>query len=107
MTIALESTPDIASTLGKMKRPGQVLVGFALETENGVANAIEKLKKKNLDFVVLNNATEAGAGFNCDTNHITIIKNSGEQIDYPMKDKKLVANDIINQILLLLTPEKQ
>ena len=107
MTIALESTPDIASTLGKMKRSGQVLVGFALETENGVANAIEKLKKKNLDFVVLNNATEAGAGFNCDTNHITIIKNNGKQIDYPMKDKKLVANDIIGQILPLLTPKKQ
>ena len=107
MTITLESTPDIAASLGKMKRPGQVLVGFALETENGVANAQNKLKNKNLDFVVLNSANEKGAGFCCDTNRVTIIKNDGQQIDYQTKDKHAVARDIISQLLPLLNNKMQ
>ncbi|MBO7478548.1 MAG: bifunctional phosphopantothenoylcysteine decarboxylase/phosphopantothenate--cysteine ligase CoaBC [Salinivirgaceae bacterium] len=107
MTITLESTPDIAASLGKMKRPGQVLVGFALETENGVANAQNKLKNKNLDFVVLNSANEKDAGFCCDTNRVTIIKNDGQQIDYQTKDKHAVARDIISQLLPLLNNKMQ
>ena len=107
MTITLESTPDIASSLGKMKRAGQVLVGFALETENGIANAHEKLKHKNLDFIVLNSANEEGAGFSCDTNRVTIIKNDGQQIDYEKKDKHAVARDIIAQLLPLLNNQQQ
>ena len=102
MTINLESTPDIASALGRAKQPGQVLVGFALETENGLTNAHEKLKNKNLDFIVLNNANEEGAGFSCDTNRVTIIKNNGQQIDYQKKDKNAVARDIIGQLVPLL-----
>lgn len=102
MTINLESTPDIAAALGRAKQPGQVLVGFALETENGLTNAHEKLKNKNLDFIVLNNANEEGAGFSCDTNRVTIIKNNGQQIDYQKKDKNAVARDIIGQLVPLL-----
>ena len=99
LTITLEATPDIAKSLGQMKSPKQVLVGFALETENGLQNAEDKLKKKNLDFVVLNNANEAGAGFNCDTNHVTIITSGGEKIEFPTKSKSEVANDIVNQLI--------
>jgi len=107
MTITLESTPDIALALGQAKRPGQVLVGFALETENGLANAQEKLKHKNLDFIVLNSASEEGSGFGCDTNRVTIIKNDGQQIDYKMKDKHAVARDIIGQLLPLLNNQQR
>ena len=99
LTITLEATPDIAKSLGQIKSPRQVLVGFALETENGLQNAEDKLKKKNLDFVVLNNANEAGAGFNCDTNHVTIITSGGEKIEFPTKSKSEVANDIVNQLI--------
>ena len=102
MTINLESTPDIAAALGCAKQPGQVLVGFALETENGLTNAHEKLKNKNLDFIVLNSANEEGAGFSCDTNRVTIIKSDGQQIDYQKKDKNAVARDIIGQLVPLL-----
>ena len=107
MNVTLESTPDIAATLGKAKRFGQVLVGFALETENGLANAAEKLQKKNLDFIVFNNANEAGAGFCCDTNRVIIIKNDGQQIDYQKKDKHAVARDIIAQLVPLLNNKQQ
>jgi len=100
LTITLESTPDIAKSLGQKKRKGQLLIGFALETENGIANAVDKLKKKNLDFVVLNNANEAGAGFNTDTNHVTIIKNDGQKIEYQLKSKAEVADDIIKQMII-------
>lgn len=99
MALELEATPDIAFDLGKMKSKGQILVGFALETENGLANASEKLQKKNLDFIVLNNANEPDAGFNCDTNHVTIIKRNGEKTEYQTKDKQSVADDIISQML--------
>lgn len=102
LTITLEATPDIAKSLGQMKSPKQVLIGFALETENGLQNAEEKLKKKNLDFVVLNNANEAGAGFNCDTNHVTIITSGGKKIEYPTKSKSEVANDIVSQLITCL-----
>lgn len=100
-SLELEATPDIAKSLGEIKKPGQMLVGFALETENGLNNAKEKLQKKNLDFIVLNNANEKGAGFNSDTNHITIITKDGERIEYQTKDKMLVAGDIIDKLLLL------
>lgn len=100
LTISLEATPDIAKNLGQMKHSGQLLVGFALETENGVANAEGKLKSKNFDFIVLNNANEEGAGFNCDTNRVTIIKKDGQKIDYQTKSKQAVANDIIGQLIL-------
>lgn len=100
LTITLEATPDIAKLLGQQKCDRQLLIGFALETENGIANATEKLKKKNLDFIVLNSANELEAGFNTDTNRITILKKNGEKIDYQLKSKKDVANDIIDQMII-------
>ncbi len=97
--IRLKKNPDIAAALGAMKRDGQVLVGFALETDNGMANAAEKLQRKNLDFIVLNSPNEPGAGFMTDTNHVTIIERAGGCREYGLKDKRLVARDIIDVMM--------
>lgn len=97
--ILLKPTRDIAASLGKMKTPSQVLVGFALETDHELSNAIHKLKDKNLDFIVLNSLKDKGAGFNTDTNKITIIRPDGTQRAYPLKDKTLVAKDIIDNLV--------
>ena len=97
--IRLKKNPDIAAALGAMKRDGQILVGFALETDNGMANAIEKLNRKNLDFIVLNSPNEPGAGFMTDTNRVTIINRSGSSREYGLKDKRLVARDIIDVMM--------
>ena len=94
--IRLRKNPDIAAALGAMKRKGQLLVGFALETDNGVANATEKLHRKHLDFIVLNSPNEPGAGFMTDTNRVTIIDRDGASREYELKDKRLVARDIID-----------
>ena len=101
MTIELEANPDIAASLGKIKRNDQYLVGFALETNDGENNAREKLAKKNLDFIVLNSLTDKGAGFAVDTNKITIIDKEGET-RYPLKSKSEVARDIIKHLSKLL-----
>lgn len=93
---------DIAASLGAIKREGQVLVGFALETNNEATNAESKLKRKNLDFIVLNSLRDAGAGFRCDTNKISIIDNKGELTGYPLKSKQGVATDIVNKLATLL-----
>jgi phosphopantothenoylcysteine decarboxylase/phosphopantothenate--cysteine ligase len=92
--IELEETPDILASLGKSKKKNQVLVGFALETENEVANAKTKLEKKNLDFIVMNSLNENGAGFGTDTNRISIFTNAGKTINFELKSKKAVAADI-------------
>lgn len=89
---------DIAASLGVVKQSGQVLVGFALETHNAQTYAAEKLKKKNLDFIVLNSLEDAGAGFRCDTNKITILDNAGGVLAYPLKSKQAVAEDIVAQL---------
>lgn len=98
--IRLQLVPnkDIAASLGAVKRSGQVLVGFALETHNAQVYATEKLKKKNLDFIVLNSLEDAGAGFRCDTNKITILDNAGSVTAYPLKSKQAVAEDIVAQL---------
>lgn len=93
---------DIAASLGAIKREGQLLVGFALETNNEATNAESKLKRKNLDFIVLNSLRDAGAGFRCDTNKISIIDNKGEVASYPLKSKQGVATDIVNKLATLL-----
>ena len=98
LTLHLRPTHDIAATLGKMKKEGQVLVGFALETDNESRNAQSKLKRKNFDFIVLNSLNDAGAGFRSDTNRISIIDGQGRS-DYDLKPKSEVAKDIINRIL--------
>lgn len=102
MTLTLVPNKDIAAALGAIKQKGQVLVGFALETNNEAAHAEGKLKRKNLDFIVLNSLRDAGAGFRLDTNKITIIDNQGEATDYPLKSKHEVAVDIVNKLVTLL-----
>lgn len=96
-SIALVRNPDIAATLGKLKREDQYLVGFALETDNGLANAREKLSRKNLDMIVLNSLADAGAGFGTDTNKITILTQDCT-ITHPLKSKTEVASDILDTI---------
>ena len=98
-SLELSKTVDIAAALGKNKAPHQTLVGFALETENGVQNAQLKLEKKNLDFIVLNSMQDQGAGFGHDTNKITILRRNGTQTDFPIKPKKIVAADIVAEII--------
>lgn len=97
LTIELEPTCDIAALLGSMKREGQVMVGFALETDNESENAHAKLKKKKLDFIVMNSLRNEGAGFRHDTNKITIIDNGGTT-DYQLKGKREVATDIVDYL---------
>ncbi|AVM54137.1 phosphopantothenoylcysteine decarboxylase/phosphopantothenate--cysteine ligase [Bacteroides zoogleoformans] len=106
MALALKPTQDIAAFLGKQKRKKgsnrrQVLVGFALETNNEQLNAEEKLKRKNLDFIVLNSLNDKGAGFRHDTNKISIIDNKGKT-DYPLKSKAEVAVDIVDHLVKVL-----
>ena len=96
-TLVLKPTRDIAASLGQMKRKGQLLIGFALETNDEEANALYKLKKKNLDFIVLNSLQDSGAGFVFDTNKITILSEK-ERIPFSLKSKKEVAKDIIDKI---------
>ena len=102
MTLHLVPNKDIAASLGCMKREGQVLVGFALETENETQYAEGKLKRKNLDFIVMNSLRDAGAGFRTDTNKITIIDSKGEVTAYPLKSKQEVATDIVNKLASFL-----
>lgn len=97
--IKLKKNPDIAATLGLMKSGKQVLAGFALETDNEEANAVEKLRRKNLDFIVLNSLNEPGAGFKTDTNRVTIIDNAGLSREYALKAKRLVACDIVDVLI--------
>ena len=99
MNLSLIKTPDILKSLGKAKHNGQVLVGFALETNDEVKNAKEKLRKKNLDFIVLNSLQDAGAGFQHDTNRITIIDRDEKIYPFELKSKQDVATDIVNFII--------
>ena len=99
LSLALEKTKDIASEIGKLKKKNQLLIGFALETENEVVNAREKLTKKNLDLIVLNSLNDKGAGFSHDTNKITIIDKDNNQDIFELKNKDDVATDIINAII--------
>lgn len=101
LNITLKPTQDIAANLGKMKQNNQILVGFALETNQERENAERKLTKKNLDFIVLNSLNDKGAGFGYDTNKITILDKNGE-CEFPLKSKLQVAEDIINHLENLL-----
>ncbi len=90
-SIDLEKTADILAQMGAMKRPDQVLVGFALETENEEVNAQAKLIRKNLDYIVLNSMRDAGAGFGTDTNQVTIYRADGEKLQLPLASKNDIA----------------
>lgn len=99
LTIELEKTRDILKTLGERKKGNQLLIGFALETNNEIANATSKLVSKNADYIVLNSMNDKGAGFGKDTNKITIFTKNGDTISFETKSKSEVANDIIETIL--------
>ena len=101
LTLELEKNPDILASLGN-KKVKQLLIGFALETENEEENALGKLERKNLDFIVLNSLNDSGAGFRTETNKIKILFRSGEKKDFGLKTKKEVAEDILNEIKAVL-----
>lgn len=98
LTIELRKTRDILKELGRLKSPGQLLAGFALETNNEEAYAKEKLQSKNADLIVLNSLNDPGAGFGHDTNQVTIFDRNGSKTAYPLKPKEAVAADIIDYI---------
>ncbi|MCP4309963.1 MAG: bifunctional phosphopantothenoylcysteine decarboxylase/phosphopantothenate--cysteine ligase CoaBC [Bacteroidetes bacterium] len=100
--IRLKPTTDIASEMGKRKKSGQLFVGFALETDNGLENAKLKLESKNLDLIVLNHAGEEGAGFGTDTNRVTMISRSGEVEEYELKPKSRVAKDLADRVVKMI-----
>jgi phosphopantothenoylcysteine decarboxylase/phosphopantothenate--cysteine ligase len=99
MEIELEKTPDIAAALGALKSKDQIIIGFALETNNELENAHEKLERKNFDFIVLNSLKDKGAGFNFDTNKITILYRSNKKQEFELKSKVEVAEDIVTELI--------
>ena len=99
MSIQLEKTIDIAATFGTLKQTNQKMIGFALETNDEIQHATSKLHKKNLDFIVLNSLNDSGAGFQHDTNKITILDKQGQITKFDLKSKKEVASDIINYLV--------
>lgn len=101
-TIKLVKNPDIAAELGRTKCLGQLLVGFALETNDEETNALAKLTRKNLDMIVLNSLRDTGAGFGTDTNKITIMTAGGRTSKFPLKSKTEVAADIVDAIVASL-----
>ncbi len=103
-TLALELTPtvDILKTVGQQKKPGQILVGFALETDNGIENARAKLIDKNLDLILLNNPREEGAGFDHDTNCVTLIRPDGDPEPWPLQPKTEIASSLLDYLVKLI-----
>jgi phosphopantothenoylcysteine decarboxylase/phosphopantothenate--cysteine ligase len=101
-SLTLEQTIDIAASLGKRKQQDQVFVGFALETEQEFEHAEAKLQKKNFDFVVLNSLRDKGAGFGTDTNKITLIWPGNKKMEFGLKAKSKVAEDIVTEIIRLI-----
>jgi phosphopantothenoylcysteine decarboxylase/phosphopantothenate--cysteine ligase len=99
MTLHLMPTQDIAAQLGKIKKEGQLMVGFALETDNEESNAVDKCNRKNLDFIVMNSLKNKNTCFQHDTNQITIFDRSGEKFPFEIKSKKEVAKDIVDHII--------
>ncbi|WP_421797443.1 bifunctional phosphopantothenoylcysteine decarboxylase/phosphopantothenate--cysteine ligase CoaBC [Haliscomenobacter sp.] len=99
LQLDLIKNPDIAADLGKMKQAGQLLIGFALETNDEESNAQGKLEKKNFDCIVLNSLRDAGAGFNHDTNKISILFRNNKKRDFELKSKNAVAEDILQAMI--------
>ena len=102
LQLELVKNPDIAASLGSRKQAHQLLIGFALETNDAVLNAQSKLEKKNLDLIVLNSLQDKGAGFNHDTNKISILGQDNKIRNFELKPKVEVAEDILNQVVQLL-----
>ena len=103
LVVRLKPTRDIAAAMGQLKSDSQVLVGFALETNDEEVNAERKLEKKNLDFIVLNSLRDEGAGFRTDTNKITIIRRDRTSVPFPLKSKADVAVDIVDELVSQLS----
>lgn len=101
--ITLVKNPDIAATLGARKHEGQILVGFALETDHELDNAAGKMQRKNLDMIVLNSLRDQGAGFGTDTNKVTILRADGSSTDFGLKSKSAVAKDVVDSIIGIKT----
>ncbi|HXB92813.1 MAG TPA: bifunctional phosphopantothenoylcysteine decarboxylase/phosphopantothenate synthase [Puia sp.] len=99
LTLELTRTRDILGTLGQQKKKGQVLVGFALETRDGRAYALDKLRSKNADLIVLNSLENPGAGFGYNTNQVTIFSQDGQEWAYEQKSKQQVAKDIVDRVV--------
>ena len=100
-SLSLKETEDIAKALGQSKRPDQKLIGFALETQHEIENALHKMERKNLDAIVLNSLRDKGAGFGVDTNRVTIIRADGNSLELPLLSKAEAANEIIRYSFLL------
>jgi phosphopantothenoylcysteine decarboxylase/phosphopantothenate--cysteine ligase len=107
LIIRLKPTRDIAGGLGSAKKAGQILVGFALETDNEVDNAVGKLKRKNLDVIILNSLRDEGAGFGTDTNRVTIIDKYNNIDKFELKSKDEVALDILGKIASLTQKKRE
>lgn len=105
-SLELEPTRDIAAAIGKNKKEGSLVAGFALETDHEYSNALSKLDRKGLDLIILNSLNDAGAGFGTDTNKISIIARGGDTVHYPLKSKEQVAGDIADYIENLLICSK-
>ena len=106
LVLRLKATTDIAESLGRIKKPSQLIAGFALETDNELANARAKLLRKNLDIIVLNSLNEDGAGFGHDTNKVTIIDGNNNIDKFELKSKEEAAKDILNKIVSMIKTEK-
>lgn len=102
LTLELESNPDIAASLGRMKKKHQFLAGFALETQHEIENARKKLQKKNFDFIVINSLRSKGAGFGSENNKITILDKHNRVTEFPLKTKQEVAEDIVQYLQTLI-----
>jgi phosphopantothenoylcysteine decarboxylase/phosphopantothenate--cysteine ligase len=102
LLLRLKPTTDIAQTLGKTKKPSQIIAGFALETDNELENAKDKLLRKNFDIIVINSLKDRGAGFGHDTNKITIIDRYNNIDKFELKSKDEAAKDILNKIVSMI-----
>lgn len=99
LVLELKRTPDVLAAIGERKTNGQILVGFALETQNGEANALAKLERKNLDWIVLNHANEEGAGFGVDTNRVVVFGSDGARHEFPQMTKVALAGQLLDLIV--------
>ena len=104
LSLELVPTPDIAASLGKLKKPGQRLIGFALETTDGAKHAREKMTRKNMDMIVLNNPRDTGAGFGYDTNKVTFLFPDNKEEHFELKSKRAVAHDIAQAVHQMIHP---
>jgi phosphopantothenoylcysteine decarboxylase/phosphopantothenate--cysteine ligase len=102
LSIELVSTIDISKRLGELKKKNQFLIGFALESDNELKNAQKKLALKKFDFIVLNSLNDKGAGFEVDTNKITILRTNGTSTQYKLKTKHEVSVDIVDELCNML-----